>query len=58
MSKNNYLTFKKILLSNPLMATVKLSRYKFVSKMLTNDDEIIDVGCGGGLSNILLFTIL
>jgi len=50
MSKNNYLTFKKILVSNPLMATVKLSRYKFVSKMLTNDDEIIDVGCGGGLS--------
>ena len=50
MTEKNYLTFKKILLTNPLMATVKLSRYKFVSKMLDKNDEILDIGCGGGIS--------
>ena len=52
----NYITLKKLLLSNPLMGTIKLSRYKFVSKMLDKNDVIIDVGCGGGFST--LFTIL
>ena len=32
------------------MATVKLARYKFVSKMLDKNDYVVDVGCGGGLS--------
>ena len=50
MTEKNYLTFKKLLLTNPLMATVKLSRYKFASKMLNKNDDIIDVGCGGGIS--------
>lgn len=34
------------------MASIKLARYKFVSKMLSSDDEIIDIGCGGGLSTL------
>ena len=50
MIKDSLLTFEKILLTNPLMATVKLARFKFVSKMLDKNDRIIDVGCGGGLS--------
>ena len=48
----NYITLKKLLLSNPLMGTIKLSRYKFVSKMLDKNDVIIDVGCGGGYSTL------
>lgn len=48
----NDITFKKLILSDPLMATIKLSRYKFVSKMLDINDEIIDVGCGGGFSTL------
>ena len=36
---------------NPLMATVKLSRYKFVSKMLSADDVVLDIGCGSGASS-------
>ena len=43
-------SFEEILLKNPMMATVKLARYKFVSKMLDKNDKIIDIGCGGGLS--------
>ena len=50
MTIENFLTFKKILAKNPLMATVKLARYKFVSKMLDKNDYVVDVGCGGGLS--------
>ena len=33
---------EEILLKNPMMATVKLARYKFVSKMLDKNDKIID----------------
>ena len=50
MSEENFLTFKKILTKDPLMATIKLARYKFVSKMLDKNDYVVDVGCGGGLS--------
>ena len=49
MSKN-IINLKKLLLSNPLMATVRFARYKFVSKMLSMDDAILDVGCGEGFS--------
>ena len=38
MIEDSLLTFEKILLSNPLMATVKLARFKFVSKMLDKND--------------------
>ena len=48
MSEENFLTFKKILTKDPLMATIKLARYKFVSKMLDKNDYVVDVGCGGG----------
>lgn len=39
-----------LLVENPLMATVKLSRYKYVSKMLNPCDVVVDIGCGSGLS--------
>ena len=35
---------------NPLMATIKLARFKFVSKMLDKRDIVLDLGCGNGIS--------
>ncbi len=42
---------KSLFYKNPLMATVKLSRFKFVSKMLSSEDIVLDVGCGSGMSS-------
>ena len=36
------------------MATVNFARYKFVSKMLSMDDAILDVGCGDGFSAFII----
>ncbi len=30
------------------MAAIKLARYKFVARMLSPDDEVVDLGCGKG----------
>jgi 2-polyprenyl-3-methyl-5-hydroxy-6-metoxy-1,4-benzoquinol methylase len=38
-------------ISDPLMTSVKLARYKFVAKMLSEDDIILDLGCGNGYSS-------
>lgn len=38
-------------LKNPLMATIKLARYKFTAKMLSPTDKVLDLGCGSGLSS-------
>jgi len=38
-------------LKTPLMATIKLARFKFVSKMLSSDDVVLDMGCGNGMSS-------
>jgi len=38
-------------LENPLMACIKLARYKFVAKMLSRNDVVLDLGCGNGLSS-------
>ena len=55
LKKKNYVTkiyyFKKIITFQPANA-IKLSRYKFVSKMLDKNDVIIDVGCGDGYSTL------
>ena len=45
MSKN-IINLRKLLISNP--HNVRFARYKFVSKMLSMDDAILDVGCGEG----------
>ena len=37
--------------NNPLMSTIKLARYKFVAKMLSKDDVVLDLGCGNGLGS-------
>ena len=37
-------------LKNPLMATIKLARFKFPAKMISDEDDILDLGCGSGLS--------
>ena len=36
---------------NPLMSVIKLARYKFVAKMLSKDDVVLDIGCGRGYSS-------
>lgn len=40
------------MIDNPLMTTIKLSRYKFISKMLSEKDIVLDLGCGQGLGSI------
>ena len=32
------------------MATIKLARYKFVARLLSSEDVVLDVGCGEGTS--------
>lgn len=38
-------------LKNPLMATIKLARFKFPAKMISAGDDILDLGCGAGISS-------
>ncbi len=38
-------------ISNPLMSAIKLARYKFVAKMLSLNDVVLDLGCGNGYSS-------
>lgn len=37
---------------NPLMAAIKLARYKFPAKMLSPQDRVLDLGCGNGLGSM------
>jgi 2-polyprenyl-3-methyl-5-hydroxy-6-metoxy-1,4-benzoquinol methylase len=39
--------------ANPLMATIKLARFKFVARMLSGGDVVADLGCGTGLSSYM-----
>lgn len=41
----------ELFFANPLMATVKLARFKFVAKMLSKEDRLLDLGCGNGFSS-------
>ena len=41
----------ELFFANPLMATVKLARFKFVAKMLNKEDRVLDLGCGNGFSS-------
>ena len=43
---------QKWMLENPLMTTIKFSRFKFVSKLISKKDTLLDIGCGQGLSSI------
>ena len=38
-------------ITNPLMAAVTLARYKFVAKMLSPNDVVLDLGCGNGYAS-------
>lgn len=42
--------FDNFLTANPLMATIKLARYKFIARLLAPDDNVLDVGCNDGVS--------
>ena len=46
---------QKWMLENPLMTTIKFSRFKFVSKLISKKDTLLDIGCGQGLSSIFFF---
>ena len=43
---------QKWMLENPLMTTIKLSRFKFASKLISKKDTLLDIGCGQGLGSI------
>lgn len=38
-------------LKNPLMSGIKLARFKFVAKLLSKEDTVLDLGCGNGYSS-------
>jgi len=40
--------FGRDLESDPLMTSIKLARFKFVAKMLSPNDRVLDLGCGSG----------
>ena len=40
--------FGRELESDPLMTSIKLARFKFVAKMLSPNDRVLDLGCGSG----------
>lgn len=40
------------LIENPLMTTIKYSRYKFIAKMISSNDVVLDLGCGTGISSL------
>lgn len=40
---------EKGFLGNPLMAAIKLARFKFVARMLRPTDRVLDIGCGQGV---------
>ena len=44
-------SLEKDFMDNPLMACIKLARYKFVAKMLSKNDVVVDLGCGNGYSS-------
>lgn len=52
IQKKNYMGQNKWTLENPLMTTIKYARYKFISKMITKNDVVLDVGCGTGVSSL------
>jgi cyclopropane fatty-acyl-phospholipid synthase-like methyltransferase len=43
-------------LQNPLMATVKLARYKFPARLLSARDRVLDLGCGAGYGSYFYAT--
>ena len=40
--------------NNPLASFIQLSRYKFVAKMLSPEDVVMDIGCGNGYGSYFL----
>lgn len=43
---------QKWMLENPLMTTIKFARFKFVAKLLSKKDILLDIGCGQGVGSI------
>jgi cyclopropane fatty-acyl-phospholipid synthase-like methyltransferase len=43
-------------LKDPLITTIKLARYKFPAKMLSLDDDVLDLGCGSGFGTYFYAT--
>ena len=39
-----------MIVKNPLMLMIKLARYKFYSKMINEQDVVLDLACGQGIS--------
>lgn len=43
--------YENLIKNNPLMATIKFSRYKFIAKLLHKNDAVLEVGCSDGVSS-------
>ena len=39
---------------NLLRFTIRLSRYKFVARIIKQDDDVLEIGCGTGLGSIFI----
>src|SRR5262249_2227296 len=46
--KEDGFIFGRELEGDPLMTTIKLARFKFIAKMLSPKDRVLDLGCGTG----------
>jgi len=42
---------------NPLMAAVKLARYKFPARLIAPEDRVLDLGCGNGYGAYFYATV-
>ena len=47
-SQDSAFKLQENFLHDPLMAAIKLARYKFVAKILSKNDKVLDLGCGNG----------
>jgi len=57
--KNDYsasepFALETVFMRDPLMALIKLARYKFAAKMLSKNDVVVDLGCGNGYGTYFL----
>lgn len=43
--------YDNLIKNNPLMATIKFSRYKFIAKLLHRNDRVLEIGCSDGVSS-------